>query len=184
MVALAVGLAAYTTFYGQPMAAALYIEATPLWGEVLSVLLWAAVGTGLVYIYGSYLLAIERVDLINWLGGGALLLNVGINYALIPTLGALGAAAATVATHTALAGAEYLLCRRAVERSEASTRWWPLPLYVLLVLATAYTLHLLGVHWLIALGLQAAACLGAGIFTGLIIDPKILLASLAAKVKP
>ena len=178
MAALGIGFAAWTSFHGSDLMQVLYKEATPDWGETLGWLMWAAVGIGLAYVFGSYLLSCGKLAFINKAFAVAVLINVVLNAVLIPRYGAKGAAIATVLTQLGVALVEYLACKQLVGAEGISRRWWPLPIYTGLVLATAYWLGPAQLGVLSALALQAIVCMLVGLFTGLLADPRELLARL------
>ena len=65
MLALTVGAATFLTFHAGAVMTLLYGDADATWGPVLAALAWSAVGTGTMYIQGSYLLVRQRLRLIN-----------------------------------------------------------------------------------------------------------------------
>jgi O-antigen/teichoic acid export membrane protein len=76
-------------------------------------------GVALMYANGVFvqlLIATERQRKLAVTAGVAALLNIGINFMLIPTLGALGAAVATVATEAAVIGLNFRFLPRALTR--------------------------------------------------------------------
>ncbi len=166
MAALGVGVAAYASFFGQPLMEALYVEAEPGWGAVLAALMWAAVGVGLTYVYGSFLLAHQRVAQLNALFGVALVVNVGLNAWLIPRYGALGAALATVVTQLGVAASEFWWSEGL--EGGGLGKWWPLPAYILLCVGGGWGLRTLGVGWPTGLLLEGGIALAVGIALGLL----------------
>lgn len=180
MAALGIGFAAWTSFHGSALMNMLYTEATPDWGSTLSWLMWAAVGIGLAYVYGSYLLSQGKLTFINQAFAIAVLINIGLNWILIPSYGAKGAAIATVFTQIGVALVEFVACSRIVGKGGISRRWWPLPVYAGVVLATAYLFSPAVVGVLASLALQVASCFIAGLLTGVLADPRELFAKLKA----
>ena len=178
LTAIGVGLAAWTTFHAEDLMTGLYTEATPDWGAVLGVLMWASVGVGFTYVFGSYLLTRERFGLLNTAFGVALVANVGLNYWLVPHYGATGAALATIVTQGGIAGFEYVASAvgeaRLHGRTVAAELRGGLPAvriaaYATLVLGSGYLLSpdLLSGSTTIAVLAQAACCALAGVLTGL-----------------
>ncbi len=178
MAALGIGFAAWTSFHASGLLEVLYTDARADWGEVLAYLMWSAVGIGLAYVYGSYLLARQRLSVINTAFAVAVVVNITLNWWLIPRYGAAGAAAATVATQLGVALVEFVAVTRIAGRASAGRRWWPLPVYATLVLATAYCSQLASMHLLWSLSLQVVVCLCAGLATGLVANPRELVAKL------
>lgn len=173
MLAVGVGVACWTSLHGSALASLLYAEAGAQTGEVLAVLMWSAVGVGLAYVHGSYLLARGRLRALNWAFAAALAANVGLNWWLIPRYGPAGAAAATVVTQVGVALFEVALARRS-EGEAVVPPAWRLSIYVLVVLATAYTLPPAALGTLGSLGACAVACAVVGLATGLLDDPRRL----------
>ena len=204
MFGISAGAAAFTTFYGSALMLALLDDATAAWGETLAYLMWASVGVGLAYVYGSLLLAHGRLRALNYLFAGALALNVALNVWLIPTQGATGAALATAVTQLAVAAAEGWLCARVLRGARAADARtadartadartadtgapgrarppWGAAAYLSLVLAFAYGLARVGVPVWWALLVQVAACGAVGLATGVLADPRALLERVRAR---
>ncbi len=179
MLVLTLGVATWGTFHAQAVTELLYREATPAWGPVLAALLWTSVGMGIMYVQGSYLLVIHRLRLINYVFVGASVLNVLLNLAMIPVLGALGAAVATAATHGAIALVQWVVADRATAAESGARPSWPLLLklaaYAGVSAAGAWLSH--GWAWPLgwAVAFQALVCGGAALAGGLLVDPGSLL---------
>ncbi|NUH66031.1 MATE family efflux transporter [Sulfitobacter sp. S0837] len=81
-------------------------ELAALGGRYLSIAGWGIVPALLVMVLKSYLAALERTQVVLWITLGAAIVNALANYALIfgnwgaPELGVMGAAIASVTTHT------------------------------------------------------------------------------------
>ena len=168
MAALGVGVAAFMSFYAAEILELLYKESTTEWSIVLQWLIWAAVGIGLTYVYGSFLLSHQKIAALNKLFVAGVILNVILNFVLIPMYGALGAAIATVATQALIAGGEWWLSNLLLSPEDRGNRLWSLPVYILGCLGVAYTLKLFAAPLLLALIAQIGACVLLGITTGLL----------------
>lgn len=118
---------------GLPLGAALYLGA----GFIVPLLIGGAFADGILvarvlalavffrllnFGFAGILMSSERQRTRVALEAGMLALNVGLNLALIPRWGALGAAAATVAAELALTVAAAIACRRLGERPAARAR--------------------------------------------------------------
>jgi O-antigen/teichoic acid export membrane protein len=79
-------------FYNTSIMHMLYPSAMAYDGQVFIWLMWAFPGYCILYIYSTLLTANGSMQLLNRLALGAVLLNVGLNYYLIPRYQALGAA--------------------------------------------------------------------------------------------
>ncbi len=177
MVAFSVGVAVFTMFNAMEIMSLLYKESTYEWSVVLQCLIWAAVSIGLTYVYGSFLLSHQKIASINWIFFAGLVLNVVLNFILIPIHGALGAAIATVATQGLVAGGQWLLSLRILKNEPSIGRWWPLPAYVMGCLLVGFGIFQAELGVLLALILQILACLLLGFATGILADFSALLKS-------
>lgn len=89
--------------YQQPIMEGLYSRATPFYGAVFGSLMLSFLPIASVYVFGTLLTAKGSVRLINYIVGGGMLLNVGLNIWLIPSYKALGAAWASVVAQSVIA---------------------------------------------------------------------------------
>ncbi len=96
--AAAISIAIITYFFRVEIMTFLYIEATPYWGEVLGYLMFTFVAVSGSYIFGTLLTANGSLMKMNAVFIIGVLLNVVLNYILIPEYKALGATVATLAT--------------------------------------------------------------------------------------
>ena len=76
----------------------LYVNGGPRGGTVLQYLMVACVATSGGYVFGTFLTAAGKLRRLNGLFLLGILLNVGLNWWLIPQQGAIGAALATAGT--------------------------------------------------------------------------------------
>ena len=121
MLILTVGAATFLTFHAQAVTELLYREADATWGPVLAALAWSAVGTGAMYIQGSYLLVRQRLRLINGIFVVASVANVVLNFVLLPRYGVWGAAVATALTQGLIGGAEWAYAERLTQGEEGGS---------------------------------------------------------------
>jgi O-antigen/teichoic acid export membrane protein len=96
MVFLAVAVALPMTFLATPIVIMLFGEAYRAAGSVLAIHIWAAVFVFLGVASGQWLLAENRQSLSLQRSAIGMLINVSLNYVLIPNFGPMGAASATV----------------------------------------------------------------------------------------
>ncbi|MEM9051593.1 MAG: polysaccharide biosynthesis C-terminal domain-containing protein [Bacteroidota bacterium] len=66
--------------------------------HAFSALMIGFVGVGLFYVFGTLMTANENLRMLNQISIGGLIINLGLNFYLIPIHGAFGAAVATMAT--------------------------------------------------------------------------------------
>jgi O-antigen/teichoic acid export membrane protein len=78
----------------------LYSESTQAWADTFGLLVFSFIAIGLMYIFGTYMTARGELKSLNIIYATCVVLNVVLNFLLIPKYGAYGAAAATLATQT------------------------------------------------------------------------------------
>jgi len=86
----------------------LYIESTIEYGQTFGILMFSFIGIASMYIFGTLLLANGSLKMLNWIALGGLLLNFGLNFHLIPSIGSYGAALSTLLTQSLVAIAQIL----------------------------------------------------------------------------
>lgn len=98
IIVAAVSLSAATWFHRSAIMHLLYKEATPFSGDVLGFLMFSFVAISGTYIYSTFLGANGSVRKMNSIFIIAIALNIILNFILIPSQKALGAAISTLAT--------------------------------------------------------------------------------------
>jgi O-antigen/teichoic acid export membrane protein len=96
----AVAFAVATGFHRTEIMYLMYDKATAYSGDVLGVLIFSFVAVSGMYIYSALLGAHGSVRQMNWLFGTAIFVNIALNFLLIPTHKALGAAISTLITQS------------------------------------------------------------------------------------
>jgi O-antigen/teichoic acid export membrane protein len=90
-------------FYRHEIIHLLYHDSSPYWADVFGLLMPSFPGVCTVYIYGSLLTANGSMKALNSIALGGMLLNVILNFILIPQYKAAGATVATLITQTLVA---------------------------------------------------------------------------------
>lgn len=98
--------------FGPAIVDMLYTYSDPYWAQVLQVLFLAYGAVSLVYVYGSLLTANASIRALNIIALGGAVMNIALNWILIPQYQALGAAIATLATQWVVALAHILVSYR------------------------------------------------------------------------
>ena len=106
---IAISATTIAFLFAKPVMSLLYTHATSEWSEVMKILMSGYVFMGISYICGALLLASSNVNKLNWVYLSGMLLNVVVNYFLIPEYGALGAAWATLITQAVVALSSLIL---------------------------------------------------------------------------
>jgi O-antigen/teichoic acid export membrane protein len=159
----AITIALATIIYSVPIMELLYIEATPYWGLILQYLMLSFIAISGIHIFGTLMTAegaLMKLNLIFFIG---VIINIILNFILIPTLKAEGAALATVVTQTFVLLAEIRLVLRTFElkidyRSIAQLTAFVFSLAILSILIHQYSSLVWAYNYLgtIALGLTLA----------------------------
>lgn len=85
-------------YFAEPVMHWLYTDATPYYATVFAWLMPSFIGIASVYVFGALLTANHNLWQINVIALGSVALNITLNFLLIPSFKALGAAWAAVAT--------------------------------------------------------------------------------------
>jgi O-antigen/teichoic acid export membrane protein len=138
----AVGAAIIILFYGDTILNWRYPDVTEDSIKAFSALMFGFIGVGMFYVYGTLMTADEDLKRLNYISIGGFLLNIVLNFYLIPRHGAFGAAIATLATQL-FAGAAQLYC--VVKRFEFGVNYKLIGQFVLfsvLLFGLNYTLEI------------------------------------------
>jgi O-antigen/teichoic acid export membrane protein len=105
-------LSLHAVVFREPIMHWLYDDADDYWLLVFSVVFMALNFLMVMYTYGALLTANRNLKTLNWISFGGLLLNIGLNFWLIPSYAALGAAMATLVTQAGVALAHLVAVRQ------------------------------------------------------------------------
>jgi len=100
-VAVIVGVACF--YFNEEIIELLYSEDLTRSAQVFAVLMFSFMAMVTTYVFGSLLTANGDLKLLNWMAFGTLILNVGLNFWLIPEYGVLGATWTTLITQGIIA---------------------------------------------------------------------------------
>lgn len=95
------GAAVFGIIYTGNIITVMYPDATPLSYQVLPVLLLCIIPISGTYVFGTLLTAAGNLRWLNYMAGGGLILNLILNFVLIPKYNVMGAVYATVVTQLA-----------------------------------------------------------------------------------
>lgn len=156
------------SFYAREVMELRYHEHTELSAPAFAVLIWCFVGVCITYIFGTLLTASGDLRTLNKLAAGGMVLNIGLNFILIPQGHALGAAWASLITQGAMAIAQMLVAARRYSFRVPPKAVLGLAVYLILLLGVSWGLKEEGVNFLMALlALACTAVIGA-LATGLL----------------
>ena len=112
MMLFTIGSAVACAIFSDPIMRLLYHEGYAPYVPVFRVIIFGLVPIGVTYIFGTLLTAGGRLRQLNLLATTTLVLNVVVNLLLIPHLGAVGSAYASLTAQTFMALTQWLLAIR------------------------------------------------------------------------
>jgi O-antigen/teichoic acid export membrane protein len=107
-----VGVAALGAYYGPGLMQQMYLQKAEETGRVFIPLAFGFTGYAMTFVFGSLLTAQGNLRALNNIAGFALLFNGVLNFILIPTFGAWGAAVTTLITQATAAMLQFYVCNR------------------------------------------------------------------------
>lgn len=134
---MALTIAIIFYFYGTEISNFIYTDSTPEWGHVLALLMLTIVPQVMDYMYGTMLIADGRMRFLNTVFAITLLVNISLNFWLIPSLGSYGAALTTLISQVIVGVAFAWQCHRKILEKSFIYYWWRIILLGILLLGSA-----------------------------------------------
>ncbi len=155
--------------FAHPIADMLYHEQDEAIGQVLEVLIFSLIGYATIAIFSTLLTAANRLWQLCGLAAGAALLNVLLNFWLIPHWGAVGAAWASCVSVCLLGLAQIVFTYRFMRLSTPFHLWVRMVLFIVMAwIAFRVVLHLSWTafyQWLLGSVLACALAMITGILS-------------------
>ncbi len=165
----AITLVVATFCYRHEIMLLLYDKATYHSGEVLGLLMISFLPFCIIYIYGPLLTANQNLRQMNRIFIGAMLLNLTLNFLIIPIYKATGAAAVAVGTQFFVAIGQVWLVHRILNISIPMRLFIRIFIFTLLVIAIAWsTSYWWQEHWLLGFAVSIGMSFLLAIPLGLI----------------
>lgn len=134
-------------FYGYPLIAALYDHATPYDGTIFALLMASFPAFCMMYVYSTLLTANGSMKLLVNIAIVGVVLNILLNYFLIPEYKAVGAAISTVITQTTLS-IGYITFSGKTFKLPFNIKWITAHAAFLVVsIGLAYMINMLSLAW-------------------------------------
>ncbi len=141
---------AFSCFYFQiPIMELLYQQATPYYMQIFGWLMLSFVAISSVYVYGSLLTANGSLWHLNSIAISGVILNIILNYFLIPEYKALGAVQATFITQAIVAIAHIFVAIKLLQLPLKGSSVLKLLVYAALVIGICHIALQLPFHWLL-----------------------------------
>lgn len=148
-------------FFGYPIMHKLYPAATAYDGQVFSWLMACFPAFCMMYVYSTLLTANGSLKTLNRQALVGVIINLSLNYILIPRYQALGAAITACITQTAMSAGFMLLCHRII-RLPIHIRWIGAhALYLVVIVLLGYAVTQLQTTWLLQLMAFGGLCVAA-----------------------
>ena len=164
MLILVIPSAVFGILFREEIMMILYIQADSYWGDVFALLIATFILMGMMYVFGTFLTAIGHVWSMNVLFATTVMLNVLLNFLLIPKYKAAGAATATLITQFFAVSGICVLCIRIL-----SLKWSfayllrVIGFSVLCLVSGLWVVHITPWYWSLSLYIPCVV-LGAFIF--------------------
>ncbi len=146
----------------------LYADHAELSKPIIKLLIISTIAFGTTFIFGTLLTAAGRLKTLNRVAVGGFLLNIVVNYLLIPKFGAEGAAVATVATQFLTALVQAVIAFSALDFSFENAFWYRLVGFSATVFLMGFLLNQPAWDWpvqmLSTFGIALALSLPFGLF--------------------
>lgn len=136
-------------FYRREIMEALYISGDAYSGDILGFLMIGFLAISGTFVYGSLLSANGNTTALNWLFFTTAVLNISLNFFLIPEFKALGAAQATAITQTIVIIGEAYLAYRLIKLTFKPALLLQIALFLLLIGLLNLGISQLAFNWLI-----------------------------------
>jgi O-antigen/teichoic acid export membrane protein len=163
---------------GWPMGVGMFVLAHPLidvlrlYPESEKAFRILALALALAFVNNAFIGALnasDRQSSFTWAAGWSLLVNIGLNLILIPTVGFVGASWATVATEIALGVAAWTMTARHLGRVPVLSLSWRVILAGLVMGVVIFPLQSVG-GWLIAVPI----CVGVAVYAAAVLLLRVL----------
>ncbi|MCB9310414.1 MAG: oligosaccharide flippase family protein [Lewinellaceae bacterium] len=127
-------------FYGYPILSMQFTDYISEYYRVLILLSISFFMVSFTYVYGTFLLAADRVKQLNIVYGITLGVNFLTNLLMIPQFQAIGAAWTTVITQTFVLAAEIFLTSKVIGSLFSGKEWFKFALFILLSALTFFSI--------------------------------------------
>lgn len=155
--ALAIGVGLVATFHATSIMELLYVNNVAESAQVLRVIMWCFLGTSTTYIFGTLLTANGSLKYLNFVALCGMILNLVLNYVLIPKYAATGSAVASATTQFVTAFIQMALAYKMFNIKITKELWLPTLLYagisVLLFVVLSYT----NLFWIIQIAIATVS---------------------------
>lgn len=165
---ISVAIAIPCLFFAPQIMDLLYLRTSVEQTTVFALLITSFVFSSSVYIFGSVLLAGDKMKILNLIAGGSVLLNVVLNVFLIKKYGAVGAAIATLCTQILASSANYFWASKKFDLPFSIKTTTQVLAYILLLSGSTYLLLESEINWILAFILSGLMAIPIGFLCALL----------------
>ncbi len=155
-------------FFSLDIMQLLYAQADENWARIFGLLMWSFVPMSSVYVFGTLLTANGNMKWLIQIATVGVVLNLLLNYWLIPTQGALGCAVAALVTQLLVAALHLLAARAKFGLQADRSTWLQLAGFGTLSVVATFAIRLLPLPWAGLLALSALCSVALAYFFGLL----------------
>lgn len=156
------------SFYAKEVMDLRYHEHTDASAPAFAVLIWSFMAVCITYIFGTLLTASGDLRTLNKLAAGGMVLNIGLNFILIPRYQVLGAAWAGLVTQAVMALAQVIVAARRYAMRPSAKQVLAAAAYAVLLVLTAVLLRVQEATLPLAMAVLAGTAAMAALLTGLL----------------
>ena len=170
----AIILMAFSFFYSEELMGLLYHGHVHESATVFRIVMNSFLAISSVYIFGTLLTANGNLKYLNYIAFCGMLINISLNFYLIPRMEAKGAAIAGIITQYTTAGAQLFLVHYLFQ---FRFRWWLFTRYIIFSMLTFLTFYLLrqyNNHWIYGSLIGSLFCLVIS-FSLYLVKPRSIL---------
>jgi O-antigen/teichoic acid export membrane protein len=144
---IAVMVAVLSFRYSNQVMSLLYAAATPYWAKVFGYLMISFTGIATMYIFGSLLTANGNLKALNLIGAGGVLLNITLNFILIPGYMAFGAVVATIVTQLIVAVLHIWVAQRVFHFTVPYLQVFRIAVFIILAVLAGWLIPATRIDW-------------------------------------
>jgi O-antigen/teichoic acid export membrane protein len=133
--------------YSNQVMSLLYAAATPYWAKVFGYLMISFTGIATMYIFGSLLTANGNLKALNLIGAGGVLLNITLNFILIPGYMAFGAVVATIVTQLIVAVLHIWVAQRVFHFTVPYLQVFRIAVFIILAVLAGWLIPATRIDW-------------------------------------
>lgn len=134
-------LAVILSVFSVPLLDILYTESHPQSSDVFVLLCFSIIPVSLSYIFGTLLTAAGNLSTLNKIAGISLLINMGLNFILIPKVGITGAALTAFISNSVSAIIQIVVCKIKYRLHLSWRKVWPYAVLFILITLTSLMLN-------------------------------------------